>query len=142
MKVPLLFFAENSSTLIEALDSYYDGPPADIAGPSVLNAWRQADLFSVKMLGMSHPEFCSMCQRRKTAESYAEDEVADYGRDDTNMGYAWVARYTLEFLSAYLKSDTSAKAFLIRNPAENGVPGHTMGVTFRAAGTLGKEHTR
>lgn len=142
MKIPLLFFAANSSMLMEALDSYYDGPPEDIVGPSVLNAWRQADLFSVKMLGMSHPEFCSMCQRRKTAKDYAEDEVADYGRDDTNTGYAWVARYTLEFLDGSLKNDASAKAFLVRNPAENGVPRHTMGITFRAAGTPGKEPTR
>jgi hypothetical protein len=89
------------------------------------------------MLGMSHPEFSSMVQRRKTAQSFADDEVADYGRDDTNTSYAWVALYTLNFLNAYLKHDGSAKTFLERSPADNGVPMHFMGVMSRPAQKAG-----
>jgi hypothetical protein len=85
------------------------------------------------MLGMAHPEFSSMFQRRESAQRFAENQVADYGRDDANTSHGWVALYTLKFLDAYLKNDASAKAFLERTPAENSVPKHFMGVRFRAA---------
>jgi hypothetical protein len=85
------------------------------------------------MLGMAHPEFSSMFQRRESAQRFAENQVADYGRDDANTSHAWVALYTLNFLNAYLKHDAPAKAFLERTPAENGVPKHFMGITFRPA---------
>ena len=128
--IPLLFFTRNIS--VEDLEN--DGvPPADKAGPNILNAWTRGDLLTVNMLGMAHPEFCSMFQRRESARRFAENQVADYGRDDANTSYAWVARYTLNFLNAYLKQDASSKAFLERTPAENGVPKHFMDVTFRPA---------
>ena len=69
-----------------------------------------------------------MFQRRESAQRFAENQVADYGRDDANTSHAWVALYTLNFLNAYLKHDASAKAFLERTPAENGVPKHFMGI--------------
>ena len=132
MKIPLLFFTANTTDYIEDVQRNYI-PAADIVGPSVLNAWKHGDLYTVNMLGMSHPEFCSMFQRWKSAQDYSTDEVADYGRDDTNTSYAWASLYTLKFLNAYLKNDASAKAFLARTPAENGVPEHFMGMHFRPA---------
>ncbi len=110
-----------------------DVPPAEKNGPNVLNAWIHGDLLTVNMLGMAHPEFGSMFQRRESAQRFAENQVADYGRDDANISYAWVALYTLKFLDAYLKHVALAKAFLTRTPAENGVPKHFMDVRFRAA---------
>jgi hypothetical protein len=130
MTIPLLFFTRNAS--LEDLEKD-DAPPADKIGPNVLNAWIHGDLLTVNMLGMAHPEFSSMFQRRESAQRFAENQVADYGRDDANTSYAWVAFYTLKFLDAYLKHDASAKAFLARTPAENGVPRHFMEVRFRAA---------
>ena len=53
-----------------------------------------------------------MFQRRESAQRFAENQVADYGREDANTSYAWVALYTLNFLDAYLKHEASAKAFL------------------------------
>jgi hypothetical protein len=85
------------------------------------------------MLGMAHAEFSSMFQRRESAKRFAENQVADYGREDANTNHAWVALYTLQFLDAYLKHDASGKAFLEKSPAENGVPKHFMGMTFRPA---------
>ena len=131
MTIPLLFFTAENPNFLEDLDKYYDGHPADIVGPNVLNAWIHGDLLTVNMLGMAHPEFSSMFRRRESAQRFAENQVADYGRDDANTSYAWVALYTLNFLNAYLKHDASAKAFLERTPAENGVPKHFMGITFR-----------
>jgi len=74
-----------------------------------------------------------MFQRSESAQRFAENQIADYGRDDANTSHAWVALYTLNFLNAYLKHDASAKAFLERTPLENGVPKHFMGMTFRPA---------
>ena len=133
MRIPLLFFMEGDVTLPERLDKYYDGPADDIVGPSVLNAWVRGDLVTAIMLGMSHGEFGAMAQRRKTAQRFAEDQVADYGRDDANTGYALVAMYTGRFLDAYLKGDAQAADFLKSKPVDNGAPRHFMAVDFRGA---------
>jgi pimeloyl-ACP methyl ester carboxylesterase len=130
MTIPLLCFTRNVS--LEDLEND-DAPPADKVGPNVLNAWIHGDLLTVNMLGMAHPEFSSMFQRRESAQRFAENQVADYEREDANKSYAWVALYTLNFLDTYLKHDASAKAFLEKTPAENGVPKHFMGITFRPA---------
>jgi predicted negative regulator of RcsB-dependent stress response len=66
-------------------------------------------------------------------KNYPEMQKADYTREDGIIGYAWIARYTLNFLNAYLKRDTTAMAFLKKTPAENGVPQHFLAVSFRTA---------
>jgi pimeloyl-ACP methyl ester carboxylesterase len=130
MTIPLLFFTRHVN--LEDLES--DGvPAADKIGPNVLNAWKHGDLLTVNMLGMAHTEFSSMFERRESPHRFAENQVADYGRVDANTSYAWVAVYTLNFLDASLKHDTSAKTFLGKTPAGNGVPKHFMGIKFRAA---------
>ncbi|MGA8085693.1 MAG: hypothetical protein WCA10_00205 [Terracidiphilus sp.] len=133
MNIPLLFFTQGDPNLFEDIERYHDGPPTYIVGPNVLNAWIHGDLLTVNMLGMAHAEFSSMFQRRESAQRFAENQVADYGREDANIGHAWVAFYTLKFLDVYLKHDDSAKAFLEKTPTENGVPKHFMGITFRPA---------
>jgi pimeloyl-ACP methyl ester carboxylesterase len=130
MTIPLLCFIRNVSLEDLAND---DAPPADKVGPNVLNAWIHGDLLTVNMLGMAHPEFSSMFQRRESAQRFAENQVADYDRKDANTSYAWVALYSLNFLDAYLKHDASAKAFLEKTPAETGVPKHFMGIKFSPA---------
>jgi len=135
MDIPLLFFTAEYPNLLEDLEDDYKGPPADRVGPNVLNAWIHGDLFTVNMMGMAHGQFGSMIQRRKSAQSFAADQVADYGRDDANTSHAWVARYILNFLNASLKHDAAAAAFLKRTPVENGVPKHFMAAKFRAAQT-------
>jgi tetratricopeptide (TPR) repeat protein len=135
MEIPLLFFTSSDPNHFELVQRNYN-PDSDVVGPNVLNAWKQGDLYTVNMLGISHPEFCSMFQRWK---HYAINEVADYGVDDMNTSYAWMALYTLKFLNAYLKTDASAKGFLARTPADNGVPKHFMGISFRAAASPGFE---
>jgi pimeloyl-ACP methyl ester carboxylesterase len=142
MTIPLLFFTQGDPNVLEDIDKYHDGPPAYIVGPNVLNAWIHGDLLTVNMLGMAHAEFSSMFQRRESAQRFAENQVADYGRDDANTNYAWVALYTLKFLDAYMKHDASAKSFLEKTPAENGVPKHFMGITFRPAQKISPPDTR
>jgi pimeloyl-ACP methyl ester carboxylesterase len=105
MNIPLLFFTRGDVNLPEESDRYREVPPEGTVGRNVLNAWINGDLLIVNMLGMAHAEFSSMFQRRESAQRFAENQVADYGRDDANTSYAWVALYTLNFLNAYLKHD-------------------------------------
>jgi dienelactone hydrolase len=130
LKMPLLCFTSNDMSYIEDLDKNYHGPSNDRIGRSVLNAWTHGDVTTINMVGMSHPEFCSMFQRMKNAETFAEDQVADYGRQEANTSYSWVALYMLKFLNAYVKHNAPAKALLGRTPAENGVPKHIMEIRF------------
>jgi hypothetical protein len=123
LNVPLLFFTSNRENFIEDIEH----SDMEMTGHNVLNEWTNADVMTVNMLGMSHPEFCSMCQRWPLGE----EQVADYGREDANTSYSWVAIYMLQFLNAYVKHDAAAKEFLGRTTAENGVPKHIMGIKFR-----------
>jgi tetratricopeptide (TPR) repeat protein len=128
LKVPLLFFTANNMNYIEDFDADH-GPLNE--GRSVLNAWTHGDVTTVNMVGLSHPQFSSMFQRMKNADTFAEDQVADYGQEDANTSYSWVALYMLQFLNAHVKHDAAAKEFLGRTTAENGVPKHIMGIKFR-----------
>jgi pimeloyl-ACP methyl ester carboxylesterase len=119
MTIPLLVFTRHVS--LEDLEND-DAPPADKIGPNVLNAWIHGDLLTVNMLGMAHSEFSSIFQRRESAQRFAENQVADYGRDDANTSYAWIALYSLNFLDAYLKHDASATVFLARTRPRMGFP--------------------
>ncbi len=71
-----------------------------------------------------------MFQRRESAQRFAENQVADYGRDDANTSYAWVALYTLKFLDAYLKHDASAKAFLAKTRLRMALPSTSWASAF------------
>ncbi len=134
MTLPLLYFKGATSLEGQArLEEEFKSQ-----GPNVLNGWTHGDLLSVDMLGLVHPEFSSMAQRNEKFWQYefAGLQQADYGREDGTIGYGWVARYTLAFLDAYLKRDAEAMLFLRKTPGENGVPRHTMAVSFRAAERL------
>ena len=130
MTIPLLFFAQGGMTL-EDQDRYLTSP--DSRGPSALNAWTHGDLELVFMPGMVHQECSSMDQRNEeTWKDFPMMEHADFTRADGIVGYAWIARYTLAFLNANLKQDAEALKWLKRSPAENGVPLHVFGASFRA----------
>jgi len=132
MTIPLLFFKGQ----ISLEDQAQHDAAFNSAGPSVLNAWTHGDLLSVEMLGFFHPEFLSASQRNERLWQLDyprwQDE-ADYSRADGIVGYAWVARYTREFLDAYLKRDAEALSYLKKKPGENGVPLHVMAVKFSGA---------
>jgi hypothetical protein len=138
MTIPLLYFAQGGLSLEE--QAYFlSGCPSHAQGPNVLNAWTAGDLISVRMLGMTHGAFSSMFQRNEDVwQDFFDKElpggqVADYGREDLMLGYAWTARYTRAFLDAYLKQDAAADDFLRRDPIDNGVPARVMAVQVRPA---------
>lgn len=130
MTIPMLFFTQGPTSL-EKLARHT--PSKDTEGPNVLNAWTHGDLITVDDMALVHTQHSSMYQRNeKVWNDYLTNHKADYSRADGIVGYAWVARYTLEFLDAYLKNDAQAMAFLKKTPAEVGVPPHMMTVDFRA----------
>jgi tetratricopeptide (TPR) repeat protein len=131
MTLPLLFFTQGPTTVEQQARNT---PSKDNDGPNVLNAWTHGDLITVDDLALVHVEHSSMYQRNEDIwKSYPRHRKADYSRADGIVGYAWIARYTLAFLDAYLKHDPEAMAFLKKTPAEVGVPPHLLTVDFRAA---------
>jgi hypothetical protein len=131
MTIPMLFFTQGPTSL-EKLARQSLGKNGE--GPNVLNEWTHGDLITVDDMALVHVEHSSMYQRNEEIwKDYPSSHKGDYSRADGIVGYAWVARYTLEFLDAYLKHDAQAMAFLKKTPAEVGVPPHMMTVDFRAA---------
>lgn len=133
MKIPLLYLAEGHFTM-EEIASTYDPAKGIHLDPEALNQWTGGDCLIVYMLGLIHEEFSSLFQRDENVwKMYPDNHKADYTRADGIVGYGLIARYTLNFLDAYLKHDVSGAAFLKRTPAENGAPLHTVQVSFRQA---------
>jgi len=131
MAIPLLYFAQGGTTL-EDQDRYMKSEKNQ--GPSVLNAWTHGDLVLVRMLGLVHVEHSSMYQRNEDVwKSFPEQAIADYDRADGIAGYAWIARYTVHFLDAYLKRDAAAMAWIKKTPAANGAPNHFLSASYRPA---------
>jgi pimeloyl-ACP methyl ester carboxylesterase len=131
MKIPLLYLSEGHFTF-EEIASTYDSRKGVNLNPETLNDWRSGDCLIVYMLGLIHEEFSSLFQRDKNVwKLFPDNHKADYSRADGVIGYALIARYTLNFLNAYLKHDVAGTDFLKRAPAQNGAPLHTVQVSFR-----------
>jgi len=133
MKIPLLVFSRAEETL-EAWDSMRKDKTKCDCAANVLNQWTHGDLLHVRLLAVSHIQFSSLYQRSERFRNEAlQFSPADYSLEAGAASYNWMARYTLEFLTAYLKHKDSAIRFIQHTPAENGVPKHLMASSFRAA---------
>jgi hypothetical protein len=131
MTIPLLVFSRAEETL-ESWDAIHQSK--NFLAPNVLNEWTHGDLLHVHLLAISHIQFSSLYQRserfRKEALRFSP---ADYSLEDGAVSYNWMARYTLEFLNAYMKKGAAGMGFLKQTPTENGVPKHLMAASFRSA---------
>ena len=133
MTIPLLAFSRGEDTLKYSDSQHKDKTQCDCA-PNVLDEWTHGDLLHVQLLAISHIQFSTLYQRSERFKKEAmQFSPADYSLEEGAVSYNWMARYTLEFLNAYLKREESAVLFLKRTPAENGVPRHLMAVNFRQA---------
>jgi dienelactone hydrolase len=133
MTIPLLVFSRAEETL-EAWAAAQRNKDQFSVAPNVLNEWTHGDLLHIRMLAMSHIQFSSLFQRSERFRREGLQFVpADYSLQDGDLSYNWVARYTLQFLNAYLKHDLAAMAYLRRTPAENGIPKHLIAASFRPA---------
>lgn len=132
MTTPLLVFSRAEEPL-EAWDKTQPGKTC-VCAPSVLNEWTHGDLIHARMPAMSHIQFSSVYQRserfRKEALHFSPE---DYSLEEGAQSYGWIAVYTRQFLSAYLKRDPEAQAFLARTALDNGAPRHLVFVTIRKA---------
>jgi hypothetical protein len=133
MSIPLLVFSRAEETL-ETWDAMRKDKTHCDCAPNVLNEWTKGDMIHAHMLAISHIQFSSLYQRSARFNKEGMQFVpADYSLEDGAISYNWIARYTMEFLNAYLKNESQAGEFLRRTPAENGVPQHLMAITMRRA---------
>jgi dienelactone hydrolase len=133
MTIPLLVFSRAEETL-ETWDAMRHGKQQDDAAPSVLNEWTHGDLLNIHLLGVSHIQFSSLYQRsERFGREALQFSPADYSLEEGAESYNWMARYTLEFVDAYLKRNAAAMKFLKRTPVENHVSKHLMAAQFRPA---------
>lgn len=127
--IPLLVFSRGEEPL-----AFRDSHSPDAHPTNVLNEWKQGDMLHSELLAASHITFSSLYQRSERFRSEGlKFAPADYSLQEGAESYNWMARYTREFLDAYLKNEASAAAFIRRTPAENGVPPHLMAADFQAA---------
>lgn len=128
--IPLLFFSRGETPLasLASVDSTQkpDG--------RILNEWIHADLFQIRMLAISHIQFSSLYQRSERFKREGMQFVSTgFSLSDGDESYGWIARYTMEFLKAYLTHDRRAQEYLMRSPSENGAPSRLMAISFRGA---------
>lgn len=133
MMIPLLVFSRAEETL-ESWDAMRQSKNQGGIAPNVLNEWTHGDLLHVRMLAVSHIQFSSLYQRSERFRKEGLHFVpADYSLEEGAQSYNWIARFTLEFLNAYLKHDPASMAFLKNTPAQNDVPKHLIAASFRPA---------
>lgn len=118
---PLLFLAARPKTMEELARR---GKPV----ASFINELKYTDVYTVTLPAMEHFAFASDALRFIDDKAYN-----DYTPAEVSQSHAWMARYTLQFLDAYLKQQASAKAFLSAPPKQNGVPAHVLTVDARPA---------
>ena len=95
---------------------------------SFLNELRYSDVYTVTLPAMEHFAFASEALRFVDDDTYN-----DYTPAEVSQSHGWMARYTLQFLDAYLKEQAGAKAFLAKPPRQNGVPDHLLTVSTHLA---------
>lgn len=103
---------------------------------SLLNVLKHADVYQMVMYPMQHVDFSAAALRIQRPGYFDE-----YSRAEVEQAYHWTVRYVLEFLNATVKQQASARAFLDRKPADNGVPRH-MATIQRTAAQAGPLPTR
>lgn len=117
--VPLLFFADKEDPL---------GPGIDSRPGSFVARIHHADVTEIGLRKLSHDELSDDGLRFLSETSRQGDTLKD--REES---YAWLARYTLAFLDATLRSDQAAAQFLAATPASNHVPADVLRIAYRPA---------
>lgn len=122
--IPMMFVGSRPRT-VESLNSA--NTPTEY---SFLNQMKYSDVYVVSMLSMEHADFSAFHLRMAMDEEYRNHQ-RDYTRDEIQLAYSWVARYTRAFLDAYLRKDADSLAFINNTPAANKAPMHMIAVDIR-----------
>jgi Tetratricopeptide repeat len=88
-----------------------------------------ADAYSVKLRTIRHQNFGAWFDRFQTTAGLAFIDDPSI----SSAGYERIARYTLNFLDAYLKGSAESRAFLARAPEENGFPRNEISIERKSA---------
>lgn len=121
LAVPMMFVSRRPSSM-EELNRHENS-----TAYSLMNKMTYADMVTVTMLPMVHPNFASDALRLTPGSRYTE-----YSRAEVSTAYGWMSEYVRRFLDAYLKGDRAARTFLANKPVENGVPPHVAMIETRA----------
>ncbi|ULU24477.1 dienelactone hydrolase family protein [Dyella terrae] len=117
--VPLLFFADKEDPL---------GPGIDSRPGSFVARIHHADVTEIGLLKLSHDDLSDDGLR-----FLSETSRKGITLEEREESYAWIARYTLAFLDATLRSDPAAARFMAATPASNHVPAGVLHIAYRPA---------
>ena len=92
------------------------------------NALRYSDAYLVTFETMGHQNFKALHDKLPAAKP---TPASVRGDSVTSAAYERVARYTLAFLDAYLKSAPLAGSLLVRTPTEAGIPSGEVTIVRR-----------
>jgi dienelactone hydrolase len=128
LAIPFLLFTRGETPLLPQTD----GNDASAQAGKALETQLQGPLVQARLLAISHIQFSTLYQRSERFRHEGMQFVPHgYTLEDGTLSYAWMARYTVEFLDAFLKGLPSSKDFLERNPSRNGVPAGLLQTSFR-----------
>jgi len=120
--IPALFLRQGPSpAMLQML-----GPDTTFA---FFDSLRYSDAYSVKLRTMRHQNFGAWFNRFQTGTGVAFVEDSSV----FNPGYERIARFSLAFLDAYLKSSAEGRAFLARSPEQNGMPSSEVSIERKQA---------
>lgn len=117
--VPYLYLSSRASSIEDLFRQ-----EQDLSG-DLLARLKYADLFVVTFDPVVHFQFASKHLRFLDVNEPAVFP-GDYSLSETYQANGWIARYTLAFLDAELKSDAHAASWLARSPDANGFPKHAI----------------
>jgi dienelactone hydrolase len=114
LRTPLLFLAQRPAPFERATRH-----PQDLSG-GVLKRLKQADVYLLTMYAMEHPHFATSFLRLDPLE------FDEYTRDEVARSHAASGRYVLNFLNGVLKGEPEGLAYLMKKPAQTGMPPHSV----------------
>jgi dienelactone hydrolase len=117
IQVPLLFFADREDPLALGKDSQPNSFVARI---------HHADVTEIGLRKLTHEDLSSDSLRLPSTFDPLNTTF-----DERNESYAWIARYTRQFLDDVLKGDAAARAFMAATPEANHVPPGTLSIQHR-----------
>ena len=122
LTTPLLFLAQSPASMETNIRD-----KEDMSG-SFISGMTNADVYLLTMYPMGHVNFGSSYNRLDDPAEYKE-----YTAEEVSFAYSLGARYILNFLNGYLKSDRAGLAYLVNRPVANGAAPHALSMEYMPA---------
>ena len=108
------------------LQKYGDSLPLDM---SYVNDLQRSLLYKIQFHELPHLLFSSWALKLFFADEASYKEGSTLKPHKVKESYFWMCKYSLAFITAHLKNDSSASVFLQKTPQKNGVSGGLITVT-------------